>query len=247
MKIDAIKTEVIRHKSIDLFEFLDRYVEKLEEKSVVVVSSKVLSLITGNVLEMRDDYADVIRGEAEYVSDNQNRYGHFLTVKNNAFISGSGIDHSNGDGKLILLPKEPYALAKKIYTHLSEKFHVSDFGIIITDSQSVPLRRGALGVSIGFHGFAPLHDYVGEKDIFGRNFRFEKANLVDQIASAANLAMGEGSEQTPIVVVSDLQGFLYGSELPTQEQLREFLLTPEEDIFHILYEDKLHKARRGEN
>ena len=243
MEIIAIKTEKLLHKSIGLFEFLDKYITDIAPSSVVVISSKALSIIIGDTIEMQSDYSEVISGEAEYISEAKNRYGHHMTVKNNVFISGSGIDHSNGNGLLILLPKEPQVLAKQIYKHLAEKFKLSNFGIVITDSQSVLLRRGAVGVSIGFYGFAPLHDYVGEQDIFGRDFKFEKSNLVDQIAAAANLVMGEGQEQTPIATVSGLTGLQYGSDLPTSAQLREFLLTPEEDIFHIFYENRLKKTK----
>ncbi|MEI6267056.1 MAG: coenzyme F420-0:L-glutamate ligase [bacterium] len=241
MRIEAIKTKKISADSTKIFDFLDENIKVFEPRSIIVFSSKVLAILSGNTSDFRVNYEDIIVNEADYYTNEKNKYGHFLTIKNNAFISGSGIDQSNGNGRLVLLPKEPQILAKTIYNHLRKNYNHPEFGVVITDSQSTPLRRGAVGVSIGFYGFSPLHDYVGEKDLFGRAFCFEKANLVDQIASAANLVMGEGDEQTPIAIVNELKNIEFGDNLPTKEQLKFFLLNPDEDLYHILYEGRFNK------
>lgn len=239
MEITGIKTEKILPNTIILEDFLDKYIKKINDKSVLVFSSKIISILLGNIKKLEEEYEDLIIQEAEYISKSKNKYNKFITVKHSAFISGSGIDQSNGNGYIILLPEKPFEVAKTIYDYLKNKHNV-DFGIIITDSHSTPLRRGAVGISIGFWGFSPLHDYVGEKDIFGREFCFEKANLVDQISSAANLIMGEGAEQTPVVIVNKLDILNYDNNLPTVEERKSFLLSPDEDLYHIFYQDRIN-------
>src|SRR6266508_2193439 len=68
----------------------------------------------------------------------------------------------------------------------------------ITDSKTAPLRVGVTGVTLAYSGFQALNDYVGTKDLFGRAWRMIKVNVVDALATAAVLVMGEGSEQTPL-------------------------------------------------
>jgi coenzyme F420-0:L-glutamate ligase/coenzyme F420-1:gamma-L-glutamate ligase len=42
---------------------------------------------------------------------------------------------------------------------------------------------------------------VGEKDLFGRAFKMTAVNLVDSLAAAGVLMMGEGDESRPMSVV----------------------------------------------
>lgn len=235
----SIKTGKILPGKIKLKGFLDSNVKSLSESTILVISSKVLSLIAGSYKNPDENLEHLIREEAEYISKKKNNINKYLTIKHHAFISSGGIDESNGAGKLVMLPKKPFKTAREIHTYLTLKFGIKSLGIIITDSHSIPLRRGAIGISIGFWGFSPLHDYLGEKDIFGREFVYEKANLVDQLAAGANLAMGEGSEQTPIVKISGANMIRFGKNSPTKSEINFFLLTPKKDIYHLLYEGKL--------
>ena len=208
-------------------------IKSLEENSVVAVTSKVVSIGEGRCIAIekfksKDEL--VIKETDKYLPRNTVPHGLVLhTIKNNLFIASAGIDESNGAGFYILWPKNPEASAKKIWQFLSKKLKVKNLGIIITDSRLVPLRRGVVGVAIGYFGFKPIRDYRGEKDIFGRVFEMETSNLPDSLATAAVLEMGEGSEQTPFAIISDIPYIEF------TKIFYDFRIPEKEDIFYPLF------------
>ena len=100
-------------------------------------------------------------------------------MKHNLIIPSSGIDESNGDGYYILWPADPQKTANEIREYLTEKHSLGKLGVVITDSKTTPLRWGVTGVSVSHSGFAALNDYIGTKDIFGRELHFTKTNIMD--------------------------------------------------------------------
>ena len=78
---------------------------------------------------------------------------------------------------------------------------VKNLGVLITDSRTVPLRSGVTGVALGYAGFRGIKDYKGQKDIFGREFKFSSVDVADSLATAAVLVMGEGREQQPLAII----------------------------------------------
>lgn len=236
MKINAIKTKKVVAGQSKILTFLDDYIKECKDNSVLVITSKIISLMQNRVATNTVDKNELIQSEADYIATQKNRYGHLTTIKYHALVSGAGIDQSNGNGNFVLLPKNPQKTAREIYQHLSKKFSLKNFGVIITDSRSMPLRWGASGVAIGFYGFAPLKNYVGKKDLFGRKLQFEKANIVDALAAAAVLVMGEGCEQTPLAIIEDLNFIKFSHHRPNKKDLDEFYLSLDEDIFHQFYD-----------
>ena len=80
------------------------------------------------------------------------------------------------------------------------------FGVIITDSHSIPLRYGTLGISIGSYGFNPVKNYTHKPALFpGKRLKFAQANIADGLCAAATTLMGEGNEQTPVVLIRNAQ------------------------------------------
>ncbi|MEM4214218.1 MAG: coenzyme F420-0:L-glutamate ligase, partial [Candidatus Methanomethylicaceae archaeon] len=63
------------------------------------------------------------------------------------------------------------------------------------------MRMGNSSVALGVSGFRPIEDLRGRKDLYGRAMRVKRLAVADNIASAAQLVMGETSEQTPVAVV----------------------------------------------
>ena len=235
MEIRPIKTEKIILNGISLNSFLDKYIKDLKEESVVAITSKVIAIIENRVSPLTNNIEDLIKKEADFILG-KNKYGRFITIKHNALISASGIDQSNGNGSYILLPTDPQRIAKQIYLYLKKKFETKKFGVIITDSRSMPLRVGAMGVAVGFWGFSPLNNYIGTKDLFRRKFQFEKANIVDALSAVAVLVMGEGSEQTPIAMIENLKQVQFDKSRPNKEDLKELYVSLEDDIFHPFYD-----------
>jgi coenzyme F420-0:L-glutamate ligase/coenzyme F420-1:gamma-L-glutamate ligase len=60
-------------------------------------------------------------------------------------------------------------------------------------------------VAIGYAGIAGLRDWRGERDIHGKELEITLEAIVDEIAGAANLLMGEAGGGTPVVVLRGLQ------------------------------------------
>jgi coenzyme F420-0:L-glutamate ligase / coenzyme F420-1:gamma-L-glutamate ligase len=113
----------------------------------------------------------------------------------------AGIDQSNvGEGRILLLPENPSVSAESIRHRLGK-----DCAVIITDTCGRPFRRGVAGVAIGYAGIAGLRDWRGERDIHGKSLEITLEAIVDEIAGAANLLMGEAGGGTPVVVLRGLQ------------------------------------------
>ncbi|MDB5265104.1 MAG: hypothetical protein JWN64_675, partial [Parcubacteria group bacterium] len=111
-------------------------------------------------------------------------------------------------------------------------------GVIITDSGLTPLRAGITGIALGYAGMKGLKDYRKEKDLFGRPFRFETVSVVDSLAAAAVLTMGEGNESIPLAVVSDAP-----VEFTDRMNRKERLIPIKEDIY-LPFLGKLPKKKR---
>lgn len=204
MKINPIKTDKITPGKYKLTDILDKYLPIISENSILAVTSKIVSICEGSVARNKNKH-DLIKQEADLILSNQkNIYGIDLTIKNNILIPNAGIDESNGAGYFILWPKDPNKSAAAIRSYLINRFKLKNIGVIITDSKTTPLKWGTTGTCLAHAGFSALNNYIGKKDIFGRKLQFTKANIADGLAAACVLAMGEGSEQTPLCLIEDI-------------------------------------------
>lgn len=239
MIIKAIRTRKFLPPKDDLWEFLSENIKTLKEDSVVAVTSKVVSIGEGRCIPLekyktKDELA--IKEADKYLPRDLAPHGLVMhTIKNNMMIASAGIDESNALDHYILWPKDPYLSAEKIWKFLKNKFKLKNLGVIITDSRLVPLRRGVVGIAISFFGFKPLKDYRGKRDIFGREFKMETSNLPDSLATAAILEMGEGNEQSPIAIITELPYLEFTNHLPSDlPSDYSFTIPEKEDIFYPL-------------
>jgi F420-0:gamma-glutamyl ligase len=74
-------------------------------------------------------------------------------------------------------------------------------GVIIADSRTHAMRCGCSGVAIGCAGIPSVIDDRGRSDLFGRKLEVTKRAVADNIASAAELVMGEADECIPAAVI----------------------------------------------
>jgi len=199
MIIRPIKTRVF-HEGDDLFVFITDYFKKLQEKSVIVVTSKIVALAERrtSVAKNTKTREKLIQAESEIAIPTKYVW---LTIKDGMVMASAGIDESNANGKLILLPKDSFQAACNLRNMLRQKYHLRHLGVLITDSRILPLRVGVTGVAIGYAGFGGIKDYRGRPDIFGRKFKFSQTNLADGLAAAAVLVMGEGNERQPLAII----------------------------------------------
>lgn len=200
MKIRAIKTAIFKPEA-DLLSFIAKYLPKIKEGEVLVVTSKIVALAEGRLEKKIDEQTKMklIKRESEFVWPTKHVC---LTISGGVAMADAGIDESNANGQLILLPKDSFKSAWQIYNYFKRKNKLKKFGVVITDSRCLPLRAGIIGVALGYAGFAGLKDYCQSLDIFGRPFKFSRVDVADSLAAAAVLNMGEGDEKKPLALIS---------------------------------------------
>ena len=232
-----------------LTEILDRYLPVLKEKDIVAVTSKIVAICEGRIIVNNGKVRklDLIHKEADYYLEDPayyDRYHISLTIKDNQLVASSGIDESNGNGYLILWPKDSYKTITFIWNYLRKKHHIHHLGIIITDSRTTPLRWGVTGTTLAWCGLIPLNDYTGKPDIFGRPFKFEKTNVIDSLSTSATLVMGEGNEQTPLALIRGASMVTFIKHAPTRRERQNLRISLSDDIYAPLLTSVSWKKRQ---
>ncbi|MDO8470703.1 MAG: coenzyme F420-0:L-glutamate ligase [bacterium] len=233
MKIKTIKTHRITLKDSDLFLILDKYLLSMKEGSILAITSKIIAICQGMVADPAEHTKDKLAmQEAEYyLPRSLSVYNFMLTVKHGTFIASAGIDESNADGLFVLWPYNPQGVANKVRAYLQKRFRLWHVGVIITDSKLTPLRSGVTGVAIVHSGFEALNDYRGKNDLFRRKLKVTQANVMDGLAGATVLAMGEGSEATPLAVVEDIPFVKFQQRDPSKKELFDLRISLWKDVY----------------
>ena len=211
----------LKRESFDLFESIITDLENAcvvpQNGDVIVISSKYVANSQGRVIEynkiipspdaeyigrkfhIKPNIAEIILRESDTIFGGIP--GFVITSSDNIMAPNAGIDKSNTkNGTIVLYPNEPYHEAE----HLRRKFllrynvHV---GVIIADSRLMPGRVGTVGVAISCSGIEPTSDLRGERDLYGNVLKVTFQAVADDLASIANLRMGEGSDATPCVLI----------------------------------------------
>ena len=247
MHVTAYKTKKVAPHD-DLFAILvESLPADIPDNSIVAVSSKIVALCQGRVADPTTVTKDqLVEREAElYLPRSMNKYDFSLSIKHHTFIASGGVDESNGNGLFVLWPEDPQRAANDIRTFLQQQYGKKHIGVIITDSKTSPLRWGVTGVAITYSGFQLLNSYVGKPDIFGRLLKVEKVNVADTIAAAAVGEMGEGNEQTPLAVVSDIPWVTFVDQDPTPDELASLRIALEDDMYAPLLTSVAWKKGKG--
>lgn len=170
---------------------------RLRKLQDVTVSSKAEKL--AQRYEVEPEIAQIVLEEADEILGGVSHV--ILTIKDNILLANAGIDRSNAPiGYVVLLPKNPTEEAWRIKNELAEMTGYK-LGLIIADSRTQPLRLGTVGLALAAAGLEPIKDFRGTPDLFGRLLRITRSAIADNLASAAQLLMGEADEQTPAVLI----------------------------------------------
>lgn len=233
MNVSAIRTAVVKSRSTTVPELVSSVFSSLSENSIIAISSKVVALCEGRTAAISaDDKQKLIEQEAErYLPPHLNRYEVSFTIKHNTLIPSAGIDESNAAGHFVLWPEDPQLSANNLREYIVKHYGLSNIGIVITDSTARPLRWGMGGISVAHSGFNALSDYRGTNDLFGRTFQFETMDIAGGLAAAATLVMGEGAEQTPIALITDVPFVQFQSRNPNDEEIAALKISIEEDLY----------------
>jgi dihydrofolate synthase / folylpolyglutamate synthase len=248
MIVRAIKTDKII-AGMDLLAVLDKSLEDLPENSVLAVTSKIVSMCQGRVVPSDTvDRDKLVTQEADmYLPRRFSNYNFELTITKKTLIMSAGIDESNAAGNYVLWPDDPQKSANQIRKYLKDKFSLKNFGVVITDSSCTPLRWGTTGIAIAYSGFNPNNSYIGQPDLFGRKLKVSKSNVAGGLAGAGVVCMGEGSEQTPMALITDVPFVKFRDGDPTKEELETYFINNvEQDVFApLLNSVKWEKGSRG--
>jgi len=216
----------------------------LREDDVLVVTQKVVSKAEGAVVDLtavsprpeavewaqrweRDARAiEVVLREARRIVRMER--GVLITETPHGFIcANGGVDASNvgpRSGELVtLLPRDPDASAAGLRNAVRDRFGV-DVPVIVSDSFGRPWRLGIVDVAIGVSGLAPIDDLRGAPDADGRVMRTTVRAVADELASAAELALGKTAGR-PVALVR-------GAAFTRAEAaIRDAILPAELDLF----------------
>ncbi|HSW81536.1 MAG TPA: coenzyme F420-0:L-glutamate ligase [Candidatus Saccharimonas sp.] len=236
MNVRTIKTDKIRPGDCTITEFLDKYIVELHEGTVVAIAAKVVSMCENRVVPMAGvEKNDIIKQQtAYYLPREDNPYNVTLSITHNLLVAAGGVDESNADDNYVLWPADLQASVNQIRGHLAQKFNLKSIGVVMTDSTTRPFQWGTTGLGIAHSGFAALKSYIGTPDIFGREMMFQNNNIMNGLAAAAVLLMGEGSEQTPLAIIQDVPFVEFQPRNPTDQELATLRISIDEDIYSPL-------------
>ncbi|MCX8203421.1 MAG: coenzyme F420-0:L-glutamate ligase [Nitrososphaeria archaeon] len=191
----------------------------LRTGDVVVVSQVVVSKAEGRVMPLASiepseralRIARVTGKDPRHVEAVLRESAEVLRIRGDGLIitetrhglvcANSGVDLSNvGEGNVALLPVDPDSSARRIRERIRELKGV-DVAVVVSDSHGRPFRRGAVNVAIGCSGIEPILDLRGRPDLYGRVLQSKQICVADEIASAAELVMGNADEGIPVAVI----------------------------------------------
>jgi len=196
----------------------------LVDDDIVVVTHKVVSKAEGAVATIVDEqqYRELVLDQAAAVL--RRRGDLVITETPHGFVcANAGVDRSNAaPGTAVLLPDDPDRSAHGLRQNL-ERLTGARLGVIITDTFGRAWRTGLVDVAIGISGVTSVLDLKGEADAMGREMEVTEIAVADEIAAAADLAMGKATG-IPVAVV---RGLRLGDDGRGTDLIRH----PSEDLF----------------
>ena len=149
-----------------------------------------------------------------------------ITETRHGFVcANSGVDQSSSgaSGRVLVLPPDPDASARRLRESLSRDGR--DVAVIVTDTFGRPWREGQTDVAIGVAGINPIQSYIGQHDPHGHEFRVQEICVVDEIAGAAELVKGNLS-RVPVAIVRG-----YRWEPDDAASMASVIRDPSRDLF----------------
>ncbi|MDI6820090.1 MAG: coenzyme F420-0:L-glutamate ligase [Candidatus Hodarchaeaceae archaeon] len=192
----------------------------LRDGDIVVIASSALATAQGRLRRLASvrasprakqlakesglepEFVELVLREAKEILGATKRA--LMTLKGGTFRVNAGIDHSNAPpGYVVLMPAKPNRAANEIMRALRQQSNAL-VAVIVADSHIQPLRLGTIGMAVGVAGMEPVIDCRDQLDLFGKPLRITFRAVADQLASAAQVLMGEGAERVPVVVIRDV-------------------------------------------
>ncbi len=214
----------------------------LASGDIVIVTSKIVSKSEGRTIELAEvePSAFAIEWSARWDKDPAvievvlreakrivRQLGPVLiTETQHGFVcANSGVDQSSSGapGRLVLLPNDPDASARRLRADLAD--HGVDVAVIISDTFGRAWREGQTDIAIGIAGMHPIRSYIGQFDPHGHEFKVQAVCLADELAGAAELVKGNIS-RVPVGVIRG-----YEWEPDDTATIAPVLRDPSRDLF----------------
>ncbi len=216
----------------------------LQPGDVLVVTQKIVSKAEGAVADLRTvtprpeavawaqawnrdaRQIEVVMREAKRIV--RQAHGVLIVETAQGFVcANAGVDASNvgpDSGDVVtLLPRDGDASAAAVRAAVRTRLG-QDVAVIISDSFGRPWRWGIVDVALGVAGLLPLDDLRGVHDADGRVMQTTIRAVADEIASAAELALGKTAGR-PVALVR-------GAQPPLGEgSINDQLMPSETDLF----------------
>jgi coenzyme F420-0:L-glutamate ligase/coenzyme F420-1:gamma-L-glutamate ligase len=166
-----------------------------------------------------DEASELVRAER----------GRLIARTRHGFVcANAGVDASNAGApdRLVLLPLDPDASARRLRAALRERLGVAP-AVVVTDSFGRAWRHAQCEVAIGVAGLQPQDDWRGRIDSDGRELHATAIAVADEAAAAADLVRGKDSRE-PAVRIRGLGRHVTTDDGPGAAAL---VRAPDEDLF----------------
>ncbi len=200
------------------------------EGSTVRLSSVTPSEFSKNVAEeLHKDprLVEVVLSQAKSIARMGN--GHLITETKHGWIcANSGVDVSNLDGgeTVTVFPADIDKCAEKIRKRVRE-LSGKKVAVVVSDTIGRPFREGQINLCIGCSGIKPIFDRRGEKDLAGYELHVKQIAVVDELASAAELVIGQADEGIPVAII---RGYHYIES--NTAKATDIVMPWEKNLFH---------------
>jgi coenzyme F420-0:L-glutamate ligase/coenzyme F420-1:gamma-L-glutamate ligase len=224
LKLIALKDFPLIEPNDDLASIINKSINNngidIESGDVVVVAQKIISKCENRYVELKNiqpskeatDLAKTLNRDPAFIQIIQNESKKIISTDKNVIIVehklgfiniNAGIDRSNilqNDDVVLLLPENPSKSAKDLQSAISANFQ-RDIALIVTDSMTRPFRSGVTNFALASANIPSLIDLKGDSDIYGNILQSTEIAIADELAAAAGLLMGQGSEKQPVVII----------------------------------------------
>lgn len=218
---------------------------EIEDGDILVIAQKVVSKAENRLVQLDDVKPSEQANKIALKTGKNSKLVELVLRESKRFLKASrqiivvkdlreivninaGIDKSNVKGKnrYALLPVNPDESARILRTRI-KKLTAKDVGVIISDTYSRAFRRGQVNFAIGLAGITPFVDYRGTEDLFGYVIQVKLSAIVDELASCAELVMGQGKEAIPVVIIKGLNWIGFKENV----SFKDLVISEKEDLF----------------
>lgn len=217
---------------------------ELMDGDIVVLSHVIVSRAEGRTVDLKDvepspiaerfaeftmkdpRLVEVVLGDSRAVR--RMAPGVLITETRQGFVcANAGVDKSNvpGEDVVALLPEDPDKSAEVFRRRVLE-LSGRRIAVIVCDTHGRGHRDGEVNVTVGASGLSVIRDRRGEFDLFGYELKVKRTAVADELASAAELVIGQADEGIPVAII---RGYDYE---PSEESTARELVRPrEKDLF----------------